>query len=108
MAERSTITVYTGRNSPEPVDIFKADGSPYNFVDLQTTKVGVEIAGQEYLSTDGYLSFSGNTLTFMLGKVENPPKGKRLGRIIRYSSQYPDGRPIFSEKTEYQFMFEFV
>ena len=108
MTERKTITVYKGRNSPTDITV-KLLGAAVNFVSTGTTKMGVVIDGVEYSSTDGFVSYEDEgKVIFTLGAVPTPPIRKTIGRLVMYSDQFPLGKPILSEKTDFQLLFEFV
>ena len=107
MATRQLITVYKNRNSPSKV-IVKLNNTPLPFLTNGTTKVGIVIAGTEYSSSE-YINYDDEgEVIFTLGSIPNPPQGKVIGRLIMYSLAYPLGKPLLTEKTEFQLQFQFV
>jgi hypothetical protein len=108
MTERKTITVYKGRNSPVTITVTLL-GVPVNFLSIGTNKVGVVIDGVEYSSTDNFIGFAdGGKVTFTLGLAPTPPLRKSIGRLVMYTDEFPLGKPILSEKTNFQLLFEFI
>lgn len=107
MATRQLITVYKGRNSPTKITV-KLNNAPLPFITSGVTKVGIVIAGEEY-STSDYINYDDEgVVTFTLGSIPNPPQGKVISRLIMYSPTYPLGKPLITEKTEFQLQFQFV
>lgn len=107
---KQKIVTFVGRNSPTTVTIYD-EGEPIDWAGLNTTKLGIVINGTEYSSEDGYLSFgTGGKLTFDLGSIQNPPSPDEVnyGRLVRYSAQFPLGRPLFTEVSDYRFQFQFL
>lgn len=104
---KKQVVVYKGRNNPVKMDL-SLNGVDFNLLTENVTKVGIVLGGIEYSSDEGYIEYVGTTVTFKLGTVPNPPKQKLTGRLVIYSADYPLGRPIFSEKTDYRLVFEFV
>jgi hypothetical protein len=106
MIIREDIVVYKGRNSPRTITV-SLHGSPIDFESV-ATKMGIVINGVEYSSEDGFIEYEdGGLVTFKLGTVPTPPTTKSLGRLILYTDEYLLGRPIITEKTDYQLLFEF-
>lgn len=105
--KRTKVLVYKGRNHPTTIDVSK-NGEDHSFSASGVTKLGVVIGGTEYSSDDGYIEFVGTAVTFKLGSVPSPPRRKTIGRLIAYSAEFPNGYPVFTEKTDYQLEFEFL
>jgi len=107
MAKTELIEVFSGRNSPSEITV-SLEGVPVEFPDIEGISLGVEIAGEEYLSTKGFISFAAaGKVVFMLGAISNPPKNPTVGRLILYSSQYPLGNPIINEDSDTRLVFDF-
>jgi len=101
------IDVFKGRNAPSKIEV-SLKGVPMDFLNIPTTKMGVEIAGVEYSSTDGFISYAnGGVIIFTLGAVPNPPKKTVIGRVIMYTADFPNGNPIINESTDYRVAFTF-
>lgn len=108
MITRKKIIVYKSRNSPVEITVSLL-GSPIAFVDAMTTKMGVVIEGVEYSSTDGFIDFDNNgKVIFKLGSTPTYPKKTAIGRLIMYTDEFPLGKPILTEKTDFQLVFEFI
>jgi len=107
MADKQLIYVYKGRNSPARITV-KLNGVPITFITNGVTKLGIVIAGVEY-NTSEYINFDDDgEVTFTLGSVPNPPLGKVTGRLVMYTPEYPLGKPIITEKTDFRLQFQFV
>jgi hypothetical protein len=108
MADRKTITVYKGRNSPVTITV-ALQGVPVNFLSIGTSKMGVVIDGVEYSSEDGFIDYAdGGKVVFTLGLAPSPPIRKSIGRLVIYTAEFPLGSPILTEKTDFQLLFEFA
>lgn len=108
MAQRKLITVYKGRNSPTTITVTLL-GVNVNFLSTGVNKMSLVIDEIEYSSDKGFISYEdGGLVTFKLGEAESPPDEISVGRLIVYSDKYPLGKPILTEKTNFQLLFEFV
>lgn len=108
MSNRVTISVYKGRNSPRTITV-TLNGEPINFVSAGVTKLGVVLDGVEYFSTDNFLSYEdGGKVTFKLGGIGDPPRKSVTGLLMMYSSEYPLGKPILTEESDFQLDFTFI
>lgn len=105
---KQVVQVYVGRNYPTEVVVMQ-NSTPFDFIAAGVTKVGVLINGVEYFSTDGYITYdSTGKVTFKLGNAPNLTKGKFSSRLFYYNAENPQGRPIYTEKTPFRLMFEFL
>lgn len=108
MATKRVLTIYKGRNSPQDI-VVKQNGAAVAFTDLITSSVSVVIDGVEYSSNDGYATFTNDgTVTLTLGSLTDIASGKRTVRLVMYSPQYPNGRVLLSEKTDYRLVLDFA
>lgn len=107
MIERKKIRVYVGRNKPYTLPL-KLNGSDHDLTARNTSDVGVVIDGVEYKGSGGFMSFSGSSVTFKLGAIPTPPSKSKIGTLIIYDADHPLGEPIFTERSDYQLLFEFI
>lgn len=107
MIETKKIKVYVGRNKPYTLDI-KLNGAEHDLSARSVADVSIVIGGIEYKAIDGFMSFNGSSITFMLGSIPEPPKTAKIGTLIIYDANHPLGEPVFTERTDYRLLFEFV
>lgn len=107
MITRKKITVYIGRNKPTTLDL-KLNGATHDLLARNATDVGIVIDDVEYKASEEFMSFTGASVTFKLGSIPNPPKRAEIGSLIVYDANHPLGEPIFTDRTDYQLLFEFT
>ena len=90
----------------------KEEGVAVDLIAEGTTDLGIEFAEREFKMSEGYIAYDADgkdgKIVIMLGSVPNPPEERISARLIRYTTQNPLGRTIFSERSLYQLTVEFL